>query len=182
MEEKVEAKGDALCCAIRAIPVPSRKLNLDAPYSPLYRYLVPLSLHDAQTFIKSDARHSPLLMPMGLLQIAHVASSSSVLVCICIACTLDGSSESTLQRVESAAVVCARANFQRASRRRVFVWGLGGGMDVDGCLYLDLVGEQGVLRLVVGEAGVVVGIVVVVCRVLASWQSVSAERKRLMAM
>ena len=41
-------------------------------------------------------------------------------------------------------------------------------MDMDGCLYLDLVGEQGVLRLVVGEAGVVVGIVVVVCRVLAS--------------
>ena len=111
-----------------------------------------------------------------------MVSSSSVLVCICIACTLDGSSESTLQRVESAAVICVRANFQRASWRRVFVWGLGGRVDMDGCLYLDLVGKQDVLRLVVGEVSVVVGIVVVVCRVLASWQSASAERKHLMAM
>ena len=55
-------------------------------------------------------------------------------------------------------------------------------VDVDGFLDLDLVGERGVLGLVLAEAGVVVGIVVVVCRVLASWQSASAERKRLMAM
>ena len=41
-----------------------------------------------------------------------------------------------------------------------------GELDVDGCLDLDLVGEQGVLGLVVAEVGV--GIVVVVCRVLAS--------------
>jgi hypothetical protein len=84
--------------------------------------------------------------------------------------------------VESAAVVCARASWQRASRRRVFAWGLGGGTGVDGNLDLDLdlVGERGVLELVVeAEAGVGV---VVVWRVLASWQSASAGRKRLMAM
>jgi hypothetical protein len=84
--------------------------------------------------------------------------------------------------VESAAVVCARASWQRASRRRVFVWGLGGGTDVDGCLDLDLVGEGGVLELVVSEAEAGVGVVVVVWRVLASWQSASAGRKRLRAM
>ena len=55
-----------------------------------------------------------------------------------------------------------------------------GELDVDGCLDLDLVGEQGVLGPVVAEVGV--GIVVVVCRVLASWQSASAGRKHLMAM
>jgi hypothetical protein len=85
--------------------------------------------------------------------------------------------------VESAAVVCARPSWQRASRRRVFVWGLRGGMGVNGGLDLDLdlVGERGVLELVVAEAEADVG-VVVVWRVLASWQSASAGRKRLMAM
>jgi hypothetical protein len=53
-----------------------------------------------------------------------------------------------------------------------------GGLDLD--LDLDLVGERGVLELVVAEAGV--GVVIVVWRVLASWQSSSAGRKRLMAM
>jgi hypothetical protein len=92
--------------------------------------------------------------------------------------------------VESAAVVCARASWQRASRRSVFAWGLGGRTGVDGGLDLDLdldlAGERGVLELVVvaeaeaeAEAGVGVG---VVWRVLASWQSASAGRKRLMAM
>jgi len=76
--------------------------------------------------------------------------------------------------VESAAVVWARASWQRASRRRVLVGGLGGGtgigVGVNGGLVLDLVGERGecgVLEFVVAEAGVgVVG--VVVWRVLAS--------------
>ena len=56
-------------------------------------------------------------------------------------------------------------------------------MDVDGCLDLDLVGERGVVFELVG-AGVAVGavVVVVVWSVLASWQSASAGRKRLMAM
>jgi hypothetical protein len=53
---------------------------------------------------------------------------------------------------------------------------------VDGCLDLDLVGEGGVLELVASEAEAGVGIVVVVWRVLASWQSASAGRKRLRAM
>ena len=91
--------------------------------------------------------------------------------------------------MESAAVVCARASWQRASRRSVFVWGLGGGTGLDD---LDLVRERGVvvLELVAAEAEaevgvgavVVVVVVVVVWRVLASWQSASAGRKRLMAM
>lgn len=55
--------------------------------------------------------------------------------------------------------------------------GVNGGLDLD----LDLVGERGVLELVVAEAEADVG-VVVVWRVLASWQSASAGRKRLMAM
>ena len=81
-----------------------------------------------------------------------------------------------MRSVESAAVVWARASWQRASRRRVLVWGLGGGtgmgvgVGVNGGLVLDLVGERGecgVLEFVVAEAGVgVVG--VVVWRVLAS--------------
>jgi hypothetical protein len=52
-----------------------------------------------------------------------------------------------------------------------------GGLDLD----LDLAGERGVLELVVAEAEAGVGFIVV-WRVLASWQSASAGRKRLMAM
>ena len=89
--------------------------------------------------------------------------------------------------MESAAVVCARASWHRASRRSVFGWGLGGGTGVDGGfdLDLDLVGvrgECGVLELVAAEAGAGTGVGTVVWRVLASWQSASAGRKRLMAM
>ena len=57
-----------------------------------------------------------------------------------------------------------------------------GALDLDLDLDLDLVGERGVLELVVAEAEAGVGVVVVVWRVLASWQSASAGRKRLMAM
>ena len=66
--------------------------------------------------------------------------------------------------MESAAVVCARASWQRASRSRVFAWGLGGGTGVVGSLDLDLdlAGERGVLELVAKEAEAGVGGVVVV--------------------
>lgn len=46
---------------------------------------------------------------------------------------------------------------------------------VNGGLDLDLVGELGVLELAAVDVGVV-------WRLLASWQSASAGRKRLMAM
>ena len=86
--------------------------------------------------------------------------------------------------MESAAVVCARASWQRASLRRVFVWGLGGGAtSVEESFDLDLVGDRGALELVAAEREVEAGVdVVVVWRVLASWQSASAGRKRLIAM
>lgn len=48
-------------------------------------------------------------------------------------------------------------------------------LGVDGGLDLDLVGELGVLELAVVDVGVV-------WRLLASWQSASAVRKRLIAM
>jgi len=48
---------------------------------------------------------------------------------------------------------------------------------------LDLVGDRGALELVAAEREVEAGVdVVVVWRVLASWQSASAGRKRLIAM
>ena len=90
-------------------------------------------------------------------------------------------------------MVCARASWQRASRRSVFgcgcgwcVLGEGGGwdwgLDLDLELELASVGG-GVLELgVVVVPGVVAGVVGAVWRVLASWQSARAARKRLMAM
>ena len=47
------------------------------------------------------------------------ASSSSARACICAAGALPGSAASTARSVESAAVVCASASWQRASRRSV---------------------------------------------------------------
>jgi hypothetical protein len=141
--------------------------------------------------------HSPRRRDISKLRTC--ASSSSARVCICVACACAGSAESTWRNVESAAVVWASASWQRARRRSVLVCGWGGagatgagagaGAGVDGvCLDLDLdldldfVGVGGVLVLgVEGTAGTV-GAGMAVWRVLASWQSASAARKRLMAM
>ena len=79
------------------------------------------------------------------------ASSSSARACICIAGALSGSAASTARSVESAAAVCARASWHRASRKSVF-------------------------------GGAVPSVDAAACSVDASWQSASAERKRLTAM
>ena len=79
------------------------------------------------------------------------ASSSSARACICIAGALSGSAASTARSVESAAAVCARASWHRASRKSVL-------------------------------GGAVPSVDAAACSVDASWQSASAERKRLTAM
>ena len=111
------------------------------------------------------------------------ASSSSARSCICAACALPGSADSTPRSVESAATVCASASWQRARRRRVLAGGETG--------VAELAGEGGaapgdgglasfvfVLGLVVG---LLMGLVGGDWRETACWQSTSAGRKRLMA-